>query len=284
MGKGRALLLLSGVAGLLLAVPRLKEFRGRVPNGKGADESEDYSGGSEVLAAPSKSAPRRQGIDSSPAAVVTGLESARNPEQQQTLDHLLPDLIQRDPVAASHLAMGLAAWERREEALLKVADGWAMRDPRAAAGWAAALEDETERIICLSAACERASRADPALALSLASNSPGFASSELVCGLAGNWMAVDRGAAEKWLAEIKDSHLRDRIWVEAARNIGTRAPADAALLAVEKISPGRLQEEAVISALHQWGMRDHEAAVAWVELFPEGPLRERAEGELFGTR
>lgn len=284
MGKGTALLVLLGLGGLLLAMPGVMRKGPRSdPSQRGVGKRGLPTGaeGGEVLF---KSVRRAGGAPGDlPSRIIGALESTDDTEHPIALETLLPDFIKRDPVAASELTLGLAEWERREQALRKVADTWAASDPHAAVAWAAGLENQFERIMCLGSACTKISRADPALAVSLAWNAPDLRDSPHICSLAGYWLASDRPAAEAWITNISDPHLRDQMWSEAALNLGSVSPEQAAILAAEKIRPGPLQEEAVISALHQWVLRDRKAAAEWVELFPEGPLRERAEGELFGT-
>jgi hypothetical protein len=284
MGKGRALLLLLGVGGLLLATPGLMRQglpRNQAHRAVGELDLPTIAGGGDV---PFKSVKRTGGSPGDlPSRIIAALETTDDTEHRIALEALLPDLIKRDPAAAAELALGLAEWERREQALRKVADTWAASDPHAAVAWAAGLENEFERIMCVGSACTKISRAEPALAVSLAWSVYGLRESPHICFLAGYWLASDRPAAEAWIMNISDPHLRDRMWSEAALNLGSVSPEQAAILAAEKISPGPLQEEAVISALHQWVLTDRQAAAAWVELFPEGPLRERAEGELFGA-
>jgi hypothetical protein len=41
------------------------------------------------------------------------------------------------------------------------------------------------------------------------------------------------------------------------------------------MAPGERQTEAAISVLHQWALRDLNAATAWTFTFPEGALRQR---------
>ena len=57
-------------------------------------------------------------------------------------------------------------------------------------------------------------------------------------------------------------------------------PVDAATLVVEWISPGEVQNEAAISVLHQWVLREPDAALAWAQLFPDENLRDRALKEV----
>ena len=57
----------------------------------------------------------------------------------------------------------------------------------------------------------------------------------------------------------------------------------AARLVVEQIPAGPKQTEAVISVVHQWALQDLAGALAWVNRFPGGILKERAAHELAGV-
>ena len=90
--------------------------------------------------------------------------------------------------------------------------------------------------------------------------------------------ADDEAAA--WISAAWKTEESDRFWAAGVRMMAEKSPADAAQLAIEHISPGPAQDEAVISILHQWWRQDRAAAAAWVALFPESPLRTRAEREI----
>jgi hypothetical protein len=62
--------------------------------------------------------------------------------------------------------------------------------------------------------------------------------------------------------------------------LAASAPAQAARLVEDGMSPGWLQAEAAASVAHRWSGQDAAAAARWVEALPEGPLRDRAREEL----
>jgi hypothetical protein len=283
MGKGRALLLLLGLGGLLLALPdRIRKDH--------SVKSEDGGSGLPTItrkgAAPSKSDRRVTGPAAhQPSRIITALESADTSEQQRALETLLPDLMKRDMAAAAALAADLPAWARREQALLLVSDAWGKSDPASAHRWASSLKEE-ERRMCLANICRQVSRQDPMLGIAYAESSPGGSDPELMEQLAAQLLSGSRGAAKDdaiaWIKNRKDPQESDRFFAAGVRALAANSPEEAARIAVDYMFSGPMQEEAVISALHQWVLRDRDAAAAWVALFPEGPLRERAEGELFG--
>ena len=73
---------------------------------------------------------------------------------------------------------------------------------------------------------------------------------------------------------------RDRLLGRVAFTRSKENPADAAKLVAEWISPGEVQNEAAVSVLHEWALRDPRAALAWAQLFSENNLRDRALTEV----
>ncbi|WP_265595033.1 hypothetical protein [Haloferula sp. BvORR071] len=270
--------------GLLLAVRQA--LQSAHPSAADAVGETQHTGNSSSLPTPApgaKSAPR--------AAVSTStrreelIAALRSPDVHRNdlaLETLLPDLIRQDIAAAADLAASLEAWASREKALLKVANAWAETDPQAAYEWSKTLPYGEGGRYCFEAICHKAALTDPALAVSFAEHPPGKPNWEFQASLAGLWVAKDPQAAEEWISR-QIPILRDMTWAIGVTEIAKRSPEEAANLAVEKISPGNQQNEAVISALHQWVLQDRKAAAEWVDLFQEGALRTRAEGELQGT-
>ncbi len=217
-------------------------------------------------------------------AVAAALRSDRSEERQLALDTLLPDLMARDMVAAAELAAELPGWAGREQALLRVSDVWGASDPGEAAAWAAGLGTPEERRFCLAAICRQAARTDPALAIGYALDSVDGEDPALLEHLAATYIASEgpgtRKEAAVWIRATWNNEDRDRFWAAGVRMMAENAPEKAANLAVEHISPGPVQDEAVISILHQWSRHDRAAAAAWVALFPEGEFRTRAEKEI----
>jgi hypothetical protein len=48
----------------------------------------------------------------------------------------------------------------------------------------------------------------------------------------------------------------------------------------EQMSPEFLQFDSAMTLVNRWAQRDFSGASAWVSLFPEGPLQDRAREEL----
>lgn len=219
-----------------------------------------------------------------PASIVAALGSADREKSAIALEVLLPDLTKRNVAAAAELTRGLEPWAQRQQALLLVANAWADSDPEAGAEWCGSLPDPGEQLHCLRALCNRLATTDPARAMALAEDQDDAASNALAQDIMQHWPRKDLKAAMAWVENRRDTELRDSLWNHLALSLAEIDPKQAANVAAERITSEKIQDEAVISVVHQWMLKDRKAAAEWVELFPEGPLRERASSELVGSR
>ena len=199
------------------------------------------------------------------------------------LTNLLPALVLKDAPAAGRLAEAITDTDLREAAMRRVAQLWAAQDSSGALAWAAALTDPFERDATLSDVCLQLAQTDPAEAVRIREqyvpdNVPNLA----LEGLVQQWAEINLSAALAWTLARPQSGQRDGLIAHLAFVESQTAPAEAVDLVVDQISPGPAQNEAAMSVLHQWALRDFAAASAWVEQYPEGPLRERAVLELTG--
>ena len=120
---------------------------------------------------------------------------------------------------------------------------------------------------------------DMALAENLCATDPGLLTSLLV-----QWAARDFAAAHDWIRQQEAGGWRDDLLARLAYLRAQTDPLAAARIVVSDIAPGPRRDEAVISPLHQWALRDPESAAAWAGAMPDGPLRERALAEIRGLR
>jgi hypothetical protein len=159
---------------------------------------------------------------------------------------------------------------------------WARQAPRAALAWAAQQPDGADRDEVCSAACFQIAQADPAQAVALAEKFS-LTNHATLANLVQQWAEQDMQAAFAWADAKSPAAARAELFERIALVWSQTDPANAASLVVERIAAGPEQEEAAISVLHQWALRDLPGAMAWVRLFPEGNLRDRALGELAGA-
>jgi hypothetical protein len=191
-------------------------------------------------------------------------------------------LIQRDPSAAAGLALGLDPGPIREQMLRQIAQGWAAQDSAAALAWAAGLTDAGERNSVLTDACVGISQSNPAEAINTARQYGVEDKGGFYENMVEQWAVGDMTAALAWVAQFPAGAGRDGMMARVAFVEAQVSPGDAADLVVKEIPPGPAQDEAAMSVLGQWGLRDFTGASAWVDQFPAGPLADRAKQELAG--
>jgi len=161
---------------------------------------------------------------------------------------------------------------------------WTDKDPKAALAWASGLSDPNERQTALAAVCIELAGTNPALAVTNADVfNLGEQDTNLLPALVGQWAAKDLQGALDWSQNYSVNDQREDMLARVAFVEAQTDPAGAARLVVENISPGTTQDDAAISVLHQWALNDLAGATAWVENFPEGPLKTRAEDTLDHT-
>jgi hypothetical protein len=263
---------------VLVAIPLMLHHR--TPRGSDADSASPV----ELATKEAKFSDRvHRASVHDPAMIAAALGSADREKAATALDVLLPDLTKRDVAAAAELARGLDPWAQRQQALLFVAGAWADSDPEVGAQWCRSLADPEEQLHCLRALCNRLAATDPARAMTLVEEHGSTESNALAQDIMHHWPRKDLKAAMAWVENRRDPEMRDSLWNHLALSLAEIDPKQAANLAAECIASEKIQDEAVISVVHQWMRKDREAATEWVELFPEGPLRERARGELAGS-
>lgn len=169
----------------------------------------------------------------------------------------------------------------RESAVRYLAQEWAKTAPAAAERWARALQDPAERESALTHVCLEVAGRDPREAIRIAGSN--HLHQGTVEAILGRWATLDFEGASSWTGALPDGELRDRVLMQLVLSRAGDAPDEAAALLSERPLSGKAQEEAAIAVLHQWLLKDPEAARQWVELFPEGPLKDRATGELQET-
>ena len=206
---------------------------------------------------------------------------ASDPAARDRFQTSLAELVRIHPEAAARFAESLAAGEMREEALRRVAQSWTAQDPASAEGWAAQLSDPAERVSTLSDACFQIAQTNPAQALFKAEQyGLGAATGAVLENLVQQWAGQDFYSAANWAEQQPAGGQRDEMLSRLAFVQAATAPAEAVQMVVDQIPPGPIQTEAAISVLHQWAMRDPDGARAWANLFPPGPVRDRANNEL----
>ena len=205
-------------------------------------------------------------------------------EWRSVFEKRLPTLIDLDTAAAAALLAKIDPGPFRDEYLLRLAQFWAARDAKAAVEWASTLEDQGERMSTLQNVCLEIAQSDPEAAIRTMENLELTDYTTSLENMVQLWAGKDTSAASAWAMARPEGEQRDNLLARVAYVIAEQSPIEAAKLVVNSIAPGEVQMEATISIVHRWAAQDWNSARAWVDIFPEGPLRERARTELAGVK
>ena len=187
-----------------------------------------------------------------------------------------PDQTRTNPTA--HTATAIAPHEPPEDP--DEAREWARQNPHHALAWMLNAPAGEKRDTVAEMACARVAESDPARAVSLAESYSGGCSN-LLENMVQQWAERDQPGATAYAMQKPPGDERDRLLSRVAFTRAKENPRDAANLVAESISPGDVQNEAAISVLHQWALRDPKSALAWVEGFGVEALRDRALTEMW---
>lgn len=178
------------------------------------------------------------------------------------------------------------AGDARDTFLRQLLIAWAEKDAASALDWSDRIEDGAERRNARSTLCSAIAQTNPRLALELAvqHGAGEDANDGLLENLAMQWAERDPEAVMAWVRSQPIGELHDQLIARAAFILAKSDPHRAARQVAKEIPPGPMQDEAVISVLHQWMMKDPQAAASWAADFPEGDLRSRALNEIVSQR
>ena len=172
---------------------------------------------------------------------------------------------------------------RIQEEKLGVLRDWARQQPEAALEWALQQPDGPQRHEVVVDVCYLVAQSDPATAVSFAQQlhldqGPGAVMENLIQ----QWAGEDASAAYAWVQVQPLGEERDRLMMRIALIWSQTDPANAAQMVARQIAAGAIQNEAAMTVLHQWALRDMQGAIAWAQLYPAGALHDRAINELNG--
>lgn len=195
---------------------------------------------------------------------------------------LILQLASNDPAAAVALArQDLSVGRSREDTLARVFLAWTEQDPAAALAGASALDNPAERDQAIAGVCARISQDNPSAAIrTLVSQGVADSCPDVLQQLAARWLAVDESEAIEWINLQPEGEIRDLLMKQMAIARSQSDPAGAAQLIANRIPPGPVQDEAALSILRHWAIRDPRAASIWLATFPESEFHRSAVREL----
>ena len=189
---------------------------------------------------------------------------------------------------AQHDAAGAAGWvsrmapgAARQAAVDQVAVVWVEQDMPRAIAWAKDLPADMEHDQAVRQVAYEVARTKPVAALELAVELPSSPKGdELIRYAALQWAARDPQAAAEWASRIDNASLREGVLANVATAWAEQDPAAAADLALEEMSPGRRQDNAIVAIVQRSVQQDPPLTAEWVCAFPETPMKEAAMDNL----
>jgi hypothetical protein len=179
-----------------------------------------------------------------------------------------------DPSSAAMWASSLPESSNHLDTITKVALIWNESNPAEAWDWALSLTPESTRQPTLLALGYEVTRADPALALdrlSVLENGPDRL--RFIEHAISNLAATDPDGALNRTSQLNDPVEKNHAMAALAIAWSESVPFAAATLAVEEMAAGPEQDRAFVAVTQRWAQQDPDAARAWVEEFPDGPLK-----------
>jgi hypothetical protein len=207
-----------------------------------------------------------------------GLNSDNPGDQAAVFTNQFLALIRSDPWAAARFAESAEAGSWHMELMRVLAQNWAQLNLPDAAKWVSQISNPNERDTMLSCVCFQVAQTDPKLAIQTLEQQglDGDRRQIMLGNLAQQWAAQDLPQAVNWASNYPPGKNRDNLFMHIALAKSQTAPVEAANMVAKQISPGPIQEEAVISVLQQWAAQDIDAAAGWVSQFPSGEVYDRS--------
>jgi len=200
-------------------------------------------------------------------------------ERKRQLDALFQEWTSRDAPAAAAFVLTVQDEDLRKESMLRVMQTWGTQDAKSALAWAkdAGFDTNYEREVAMSMACAQVANTNPAEAIRLALQYKFDESSvDLLEGLTARWAETDLSAASDWVIKQPAGEWRDKLIQSIALEGFDAAPDASTQLVLDQIPAGDDRDKAILSLVSKLAFNDSDKALAWVESFPEGTLRESA--------
>lgn len=223
----------------------------------------------------------RAGLDLQ--AVERALHLASESESDEELSAIIKTLSKAEALEVIRYLQGPGKpGSPKEEKIGSFVRAWAGLDPDAALTWAAQLP-EWERDSMVEAVCISAAVTDPLKAIEAAREFRDPArESGIVENIADHWAARDLPGVTRWARKLPKEGNRDQIIARIAFVQSMSDPIAAANLILAEIPQGEIQDEAAMTVIHQWALKNPAEARAWVNAFPASSLQTRAMAELDG--
>ena len=200
---------------------------------------------------------------------------------------LLRRWVELDPAAAVNWVAQLGDADVRQELIDVAAIGWSQKDLPAALAWVESLPEGGAKPQALADLGYEVARTDPVSAMEIATQLPAsdYANGLFLHALS-QYASADSGGSRQLALALPPGPLRDQALTIVATVQAKDDGESAARFAVENISPGPDLDRAVMGVVQLWAQNDLPDVSAWVQTFPDSPIRDQAVQSLgmFDTR
>ena len=183
---------------------------------------------------------------------------------------------ERDPRSAAGRAAALPAGEFRESALDGIAERWSQRDPRSAYAWATQLGDAAERETARKTTLRTWAQSDPQGA---ANQALGLGDATVLRGVADyiarELVQRDLPAAQRFAAGLADNDARATAQQAVAFKLGEKNAAEATAYAAQ-MPEGAARQSVLYGLCATWFLRDPVATAQWLGTLPASGSRDFA--------
>jgi len=161
----------------------------------------------------------------------------------------------------------------RDEMIAAASLGWAESDLDEALDWVLTLPQGEARNKLLIKLGHELVRTNPEDVINLAEALPQTLERDhMMTRAAAEWAVTNGSAALTWARQVAEPDLREQTLASVAVALSEQDPEAAANVVTNELTPGRLQDDAVVSIVQRWVQNKPEGAAAWVSNFSDGPL------------
>ena len=223
--------------------------------------------------------------DSATEEILRLLASNDPLDQSKVYKELLPAFIRRDPRAAAAFAQSAEVAFWHDDLMVTVAQVWTDMNVDDSEKWASQLANPTERNMVLGYVCFEEAGIDANRAVQVLNNSEvnSVRREIIVENLAQQWANQDLEPLYNQVEKLPAGAERDGLFKRIALAQSQANPRLAAQMIIDKITPGPIQIDAVMSVLRPWARQDMAGAEEWVSRFPPGELHDKATTVLAGN-
>jgi hypothetical protein len=185
--------------------------------------------------------------------------------------------VELNPTAAVNWVTQLADSDVRSELVDVVAVAWSEKDLLNALTWVESLPEDTTKHQALTDLGYEVARVDPVSAMQIATQLPtGDNGDNLLLHSLAQYASADPAQSQQLALALPQGSLRDQALSTVATVEAKQDGEGAARFVAENISPGPRLDSAIIGVVQLWGQTSLADASAWVQSFPDLPIRYQA--------